>query len=141
VRVTDLASDTGASGEYAFNLAGTAEDAGTVASACVLASWSILRRYRGGHPRSYFPALAYGALENPGQWDSGVVADFTIAIAALNDILASATSGTTNLSQQCIVSYVLANAYRDTNVTFPVTGGTVSNRIRTQRRRLTSSSF
>lgn len=140
-RVTDLASDTGASGESAVNLAGTAEDAGTVASACVLASWSIARRYRGGHPRTYFPALAFGALANPGQWDAGVVSDFTAAIGNLSDVLGSASSEGTSLTGQVIVSYVLANAYRDTNITYPVTGGTVSNRIRTQRRRLTSSSF
>ena len=141
VRVTDLASDTGAVGESAVNLTGTAEDAGAVASACVLTSWSILRRYRGGHPRTYFPALAVGAQADPGTWDGGVVADFTSAIGSLNEILGTVSSTDTTLTTQCVVSYVLAKAYRTTNVTFAVSGGTVSNRIRTQRRWLTSSSF
>jgi len=141
VRATDLASDTGAVGEYPVGTAGTAEDPGTPAGCSMMVNYQIARRYRGGHPRSYFPALANGAVDTPGTWDSTVVSDFNTVLAAVFVAMNSSTSGTTDLSGQCCVSYVDDNAYRVDNLVEPVTGMSASNRIRTQRRRLTSSSF
>lgn len=141
VRLTDLATDTGAVGEGAINGAGTAEDQGSPAQCCLMVNYSIARRYRGGHPRSYFPALAIGAISTPGQWDSGVVSDFTSQVTALNAAMGSASSGPITLTGQVVVSYVDGDAWRVDNLVEPVTGLTVNNLIKTQRRRLTSSSY
>jgi hypothetical protein len=141
VRVTDLATDTGASGEHAFGTAGTATDASLSAQACVLVNYSISRRYRGGHPRTYLPALAWGALATPGTWDSGVISDTTAVMNNLATEMGTATSGTTLLSGQVCVSYRTGNAWRVVNLVEPITGLSVNGRVCTQRRRLTASSY
>jgi hypothetical protein len=66
--IIDLSSPTSAVAIDTF--AGTGTRAGTVnpAQACLVLSYEIARRYRGGHPRGYWPFGDASDLTDPGHW-------------------------------------------------------------------------
>jgi hypothetical protein len=68
VAFTDLSSDTGATYENTTVSAGTNSGGTIPGSACALVSHSILRRYRGGHPRHYLPVGQATDIETANQW-------------------------------------------------------------------------
>jgi hypothetical protein len=140
-RGTDLASSTGATAEHSVGTAGTATDSAISAQACILVNYEITRRYRGGHPRTYFPPAAWGGLASPSSWDSGILSDISGGVAAIEGVFSTATHGSTTLAGLVNVSYRTAGAPRVTPVVDPVTGYVVSGIVRTQRRRLTASSY
>ena len=73
VHAIDLSSAIGAEGDWlgadVGNLGGDPLPA-DVAQVC---SYEISRRYRGGHPRGYWPMNQAGDLNTPQQWATGVV--------------------------------------------------------------------
>lgn len=140
-RATDLTTSSSATGEHSVGTAGTASDSAISAQACAMVNYSITRRYRGGHGRTYFPPFAWGALASTATWDSGVIADLAGAVADIQTVLSSATHGTTDLAGQCLVSYRTGNAPRVDPLVEPVTGYLVNGLVKTQRRRLTASSY
>jgi hypothetical protein len=140
-RGTDLSSSTGATAEHSVGSAGTATDSGISAQACLMVNYSITRRYRGGHPRTYFPPPAWGGLTSPSDWDSGVVSDCAGAVADIQSVFSTATHGSTTLSGMVCVSYVAAKVPRVDPLVEPITGYSVGAIVRTQRRRLTASSY
>jgi hypothetical protein len=140
-RITDLSSDSGAVGEVAVGTPGTAEDDPISAQACVLINHTIARRYRGGHPRTYFPPPAWGGLATPSTWDAGIISDFTAAWLDIVGALTGFSSGTTDWTGVVSVSYRTANAPRVDPVVDPIVGSSVNGRVCTQRRRLTASSY
>lgn len=141
VRLTDLNSDTGAEGEHAVGAPGDAVDGPLSAQACLMVNLDIARRYRGGHPRVYFPPCALGALATPNTWDSGVVSDFNGAMVLLNAAFNAAGSGGTTLSGWVCPSFRTGNAWRVDNLVEPVAGWSVNGAVKTQRRRLSASSY
>lgn len=138
---TDLSATDGNVGVNSINMAGTAEDSASPAQCCVMVDYQIARRYRGGHPRSYFPAPAYGAIATPSTWDAGILTDFSAAQTAVADLEGVSTSGTITLGNLVNVSYRTANDWRVDNVVDNVVGWSVSSLIRTQKRRVTASSY
>jgi len=70
VQSTDLTSSTSGEGFSTEDAAGTRSGDPCPASACVLESLEILRRYRGGHPRIYWPLGIAGDLVNYQEWES-----------------------------------------------------------------------
>jgi hypothetical protein len=141
VRVTDLATDTGSVGESFENTTGTIDLFGVGAQMCMMVNYSIARRYRGGHPRTYYPGPAGSHLDTPQNWDSDVISAMETAVAALYGVLDTAASGTTDLSGQVCVSYQDGDAWRVDNLVESITEAIVSGAVRTQRRRLTASSY
>jgi hypothetical protein len=142
VRVTDLTTLTGSEGTHAFNLAGTdTVNVPMPASACVLVDHTISRRYRGGHPRTYYPALSALQYSAPNHWVSGAVSQMGNAVDAF------AAEASTFNEGGCVgvyvvnVSYVTGGAPRVAPVIDQITGSVVSGIIRSQRRRLTASTF
>ena len=71
VEATDLSSLTGATGLDTSTDPGTASGDPVPLSAAVVSSYVISRRYRGGHPRGYWPLGAGAVLTNPQRWDAG----------------------------------------------------------------------
>jgi hypothetical protein len=138
---TDLNTLAGASGTESLGHVGTAVDGPSPAAACVLVDWQITRRYRGGHPRTYFPAVAFGAIATPSTWNPDIITDFTTAIDTVLALDGVATSGTTVLGQLVNVSYVTADAWRVANVVDSIYGFSVSSLIRSQRRRTTATTY
>ncbi len=58
IRLTDLTTTSGAESTYSWNAPGTDEAPPLPANCCILVNQTIARRYRGGHPRQYYPAPA-----------------------------------------------------------------------------------
>jgi|SRR5580704_9795255 hypothetical protein len=140
-RVTDIATDTGASGEFADGSSGTIDEEGVGAQMCIMVNYGIARRYRGGHPRTYYPGLSNTYLESPQAWSPAGVAGLSAAAGDLQAALGSASSGSTNLTEQVCVSYATANAPRVDPLVETITDYVVNGAIKTQRRRLTASSY
>lgn len=141
VRVTDLDTVTGAVGSHTFGGAGTGASVEMPANCCALVNHTIARRYRGGHPRTYYPAPSDNAYIQPNSWSTEFVSALGAAEAAYalecTEFLDSGCQGVYNVN----VSYVTAGADRVAAVVDQITGSIVSGTIRTQRRRLTASSF
>ena len=101
----DLSSSTGAVAELTDSTAGTGAAEIVPPGTAVVSSYEISRRYRGGHPRSYWP-LGLGAdLQNDGTWTSGFVSSCQSAIDTVIDSLPAATHGSTTIVNQVNVSY------------------------------------
>ena len=73
--VTDLTSPTAGYGEHASTTAGTRGGGILGANDCVVVSYGILRRYRGGKPRSYWPFGSETDILDPQDWDSTLLTD------------------------------------------------------------------
>jgi hypothetical protein len=67
---------------------------------------TVLRRYRGGKPRSYWPFGTYSDLANPSQWSTTYITAVTTAMDAfLAHMLAITESGTSLTSQVNVSLY------------------------------------
>ena len=141
VRVTDLTTDTGSEGTWAGAAPGTGSGFMLPAGCCVLMDHTIGRRYRGGHPRTYYPACSDTEYIAPASWSSTVISTMTSAEAAYaleaSTFSESGCEGTYNVN----VSYVTAGAPRVAPVIDQITGSVCSAIVRSQRRRLTASSY
>lgn len=87
VTVTDLSSMAEASGEAPMAVVGTRTGTPLPAGACVVASFRVNRRYRGGKPRNYLPWLTSTDLESTLLWKT---TSQTAAESAVSDYVAKA---------------------------------------------------
>lgn len=134
--VIDLATLTGAIGSNTTAITGTAASSATVPnSACQVVSWKIALRYRGGHPRTYFPYSSSTALINGVQLPAATVTALQTASNSFITDLNAITSGTLIFSFAA-VSYWQHKLMRPVGVPFLITAAQVHNRVDTQRRRL-----
>lgn len=144
IEMIDLSSDTGAS--YTAPLTFTGGRTGDFApsSAAVLASWDIARRYRGGHPRTYFPWGTAGTYESGSAklWDTGFIAACLAAVEVWEAAWQPTTVGATVFESLVNVSYYDITGVptpphrRTTPLVDPIVGVVVKQRICTQRKRL-----
>lgn len=103
--ITDLTSPTAAQGSNPSVIPGTRAGEPPSADACVLASQQIARRFRGGHPRTYWPLGTVNDLLNAQEWT-------TAFVTACQNGLDTLTTGTDNsvwagggVLSPCAVSY------------------------------------
>lgn len=144
VEMIDLSSSTGASQSETLTVTGTRTGDFAPSSAAVVASWTIDRRYRGGHPRSYFPFGTAGTYEAASSkfWDSGFITDVSTKLGIWVLAITGVTIGATVFEGLVNVSYVDKNLNptppyrRTTPVVDPIVAYQVRQRICTQRRRL-----
>lgn len=68
IAVTDLTSATAGYGEWVGSEAGTGDSTPSPANTCVLIRKQILRRYRGSHPRIYFPTVGGTNIADDDNW-------------------------------------------------------------------------
>lgn len=80
VTITDLSSPTAARGEWSGSIVGTKTGHSLPASAATLQSLHISRRYRGGHPRTYWPFGESEDLTDDQKWQSSYVTGVTTAL-------------------------------------------------------------
>jgi hypothetical protein len=140
----DLSSDTGASASVDFSSTGTRTGDFAPSSACVVTSWTIGRRYRGGHPRTYWPFGTAGTYESGSSklWDTGFISAVETALGVWEGVITDVTVGATVFNTLVNVSYVDKNLNPDppyrrtTPVVDVITGLVVKQRICSQRRRL-----
>lgn len=105
-RVTDMASPTGADQVSTHsNISGTNGGAALPQDTCTMAYYLNPRRYRGGHPREYWPFGSEANLADELHWDSSwVTAMFTDISNFLNGFEGSSSGGTT-VGARVMVSY------------------------------------
>src|ERR1700679_1124186 len=90
VETIDLSSDVASVATTTVSHTGTRGSAFLDAATALVASYTILRRYRGGHPRGYWPFGIETDLEDPQDWSttfltacaSGLEAFFTAVLFA-----------------------------------------------------------
>lgn len=136
VKFTDLTSTSGAQYENTTVSAGTNSGNTQPASACVLVKHSILRRYRGGHPRHYLPFGVQNDFANNISWTTGFLANCLNDIQAMITMLNSFAAGSITSLEVGNLSYVSGGAERATPVFDPFINTAVATRICSQRRRL-----
>jgi hypothetical protein len=118
VEATDLTTVTSAIGSFATSVEGTRTGTPIPAASCVVQSYEIARRYRGGHPRGYWPCGVNTDLAGSLEWSSDAIADFQPGLDAyFADALASGWGGAGTLT------HVNVSYYEGfTVVTDPITG-------------------
>jgi hypothetical protein len=82
ITLTDLTSPTSAEGFALIAADGTRAGGQLPANAAVLQSLEILRRYRGGHPRTYWPFGTDDDIATRQTWVGGSVTEFVDGLAA-----------------------------------------------------------
>lgn len=133
--VTDLSSSTAPTADSTGTAAGTREGEPIPANVAVLQQYSVARRYRGGHPRTYWPWFTASDIDTPQTWASDSVG----AAATASEIVTSApvgvTSGGFTVASQVQVSYYLAKVLRVTPVVDVIVLEGIAVEIASQRRR------
>lgn len=135
-KATDLSSPTSAAADQTDHIVGNFGGTGVTPSTCVLVNYKIARRYRGGHPRTYWPSFPNAKMATTRTWTELWSADFeTDLVAFLAEIESAAWTGAGGM-QLVNVSYFSGHAVRVTPVVDVVTAFAVSRVIATQRRRI-----
>ena len=140
----DLSSDMGASAFVANTAQGTRTGDFAPSSAAVVISGQIDRRYRGGHPRNYWPFGTAGTYLSGSSklWDTGFQSDVQSKWDTFVAGIQGTTTGGTTFTTLCSVSYYdrnlnpVAPYRRTTPVVDTIVAWTVKQRICSQRRRL-----
>jgi hypothetical protein len=135
VTAIDLASETGPSGIAAGSNAGSKVTAAQPLNCAVCWSWSIARRYRGGHPRTYIAGLVSDQVSNATTITTAAQTAHAAAAAAIRTAVNAVTTsaGTAKLAT---VHYYRNKAILETPLVSQISGVSVDTRIDSQRRRL-----
>jgi hypothetical protein len=135
--LTDLTSDTSPRVTSTPAVVGSITGPGLAANAAVGLSWPILRRYRGGHPRTYLPGVGQDVLVNAHQLQPASITAYQAAAEAFLTDVNAADSGTITQCNLGSLSYHVGGAVRTVPVFDKFVGGAiVHSRLDTQRRRL-----
>ena len=118
VELTDLNSSGGAQGLHAQSTSGIRAGTDLAGGTAVVVGYTIVRRYRGGKPRSYFPFFTSSDLTNRQTWAAGDLTALDSDLATAFTAIIGATSGTTTITEHVNVSYYEGF----TVVTSPTTG-------------------
>lgn len=151
VECTDLSTLTSAVGLWTGVQAGTATGVPVPVDSAVVVSYTIARRYRGGHPRGYWSAGEGIDLDNPQRWTPDFIGAFQTSIEAFfSAVIGAGWSGAGTLDHvnvsyfagfTVITSPTTGRArnvptLRGTPIVDPVVALVARLRIGTQRRRL-----
>ena len=101
----DLSSDTGNSAITDIAAAGTRSGTANDVALCVLLNHSIGRRYRGGHPKTFWPWGVEGDLLNNNAWESASITAFDAAWVAFLAAIVGASSGGVTITGLVNVSF------------------------------------
>lgn len=135
VDVVDLTSATSQSGTVASVHPGTRTGGGLGAQVALVSSWIAPLRYRGGHPRNYWPGGTAADLATPATWINASLTQFENGFAAFLTAINAINAGTSPV-QFGLLSYHTGHVLRPTPLFVAYTGVTVHPRLDTQRRRL-----
>lgn len=118
IDVDDLSSSTGSVGVWTGAISGTRGSAFIGAGSALVESYKIARRYRGGHPRGYFPFGIQSDLSDRNTWKGTFTAACDTGFAAFFAAVNAAGWTGAGTIKQVNVSYY----HGFTVVTNPVTG-------------------
>lgn len=147
---TSLFDNTMSQGIDAVNMPGTGSGSPALpAETAVVIAYAIARRYRGGHPRGYWPLAMSGNLASGQTWTTALVTAINAAFRAyVNGICAATYTGGTphqvNISyysgvtwhQKPSGAWVRKATLRATPIIDPVLAQNTRIRVGTQRRRM-----
>jgi len=114
----DLSSSTGAVDVTATSQTGTRAGSAVTGAACVVCSYEIARRYRGGHPRGYWVFGSDSDITDDRDWSTTLVNAVNTGIAAY--FTANAAAGWTGAGTITQVNVSYYSGF--TVVTNPITG-------------------
>ena len=135
IDLADLTNPASSAASVTVTSNGTRTGTIMPASTCIVVSWIINVRYRGGHPRSYYPFGVIADIQTSRSWTTTFVTSVNSASNAYRTALNALTvSGATY--KMAVVSYFHDNALRDVPVPYTVQSNVTHARIDTQRRRL-----
>lgn len=135
VTVTDLSSDTGFVDEEGAETVGIRTGLAIPGNVAVLASYEVARRYRGGHPRTYWPWFTITDLASPQTWEGASVTEAEDSTEAIIGAGNDAEGGGTTTLGQVMVSYTLARAPRETPLVNAIEFSVIDGLVASQRRR------
>lgn len=136
--VTDFTSDTGLVGDHVVGSVGTDSGQGLPIQVALCVNWDILRRYRGGHPKTFISAWTQERLDGPDSWSSSFLAAMNTAVAAFFTAFSSISitrGGTTIVLEPVNRSVFTAHAERPSLVLDPLEGFRIQPITASQRRR------
>lgn len=140
--VIDLTSDVTASGSHAQDVPGTRTGISFPNQVCGVVSYKINRRYRGGHPRTYWPVGVQPDTTNGNLWSSSFLPLLNNGGSAFVGNVNAIQYSSNPLQHGCLSYYIRDpnrpghSMLRDTPVFFPTQTVVAHSRIDTQRRRL-----
>lgn len=153
VDLTDLTSSTAAIGEDTTGSVGALGDTLATPAACVLEHKTIGRRYRGGHPRTYWPGVAsLATLGSNGRtltatevtnWEDAINAYYA---GITTDVVADSATNCLFFAEVCVHYFANGGSklkppvYLDPPTVDGITARGIEPNIATQRRRLRRSS-
>jgi hypothetical protein len=106
VDLTDLTSPTSAVGESTHStIAGTRGDSDNPSPLCATTIYGVSRRFRGGHPKSYWPFGVSGDLGSYNRWSSGFITAVDAGVQALITECLTSTHGGVAITDWVCVSY------------------------------------
>lgn len=135
VDLADLTNPAASAVNTTANVPGTRAGGGLPAQVAHVSSWQINVRYRGGHPRTYWPWGVVTDLGTTRSWTAGFLTSAGTASAAWRTAINALTHGTTTY-RMVSVSRFVGNTLRPTPLVFTVNGVSNHGRIDTQRSRL-----
>lgn len=155
VDVLDIASLTGASGQWTGNNAGTDSSSALPAQTATNVEYNIARRYRGGKPRMFLPPPGSASLSNPDKFTTTFVDQVNTDMAAFMAALEALSIGAMGTLAHVNLSYYkgftnITNSsgreravptYRDTALLDTVSGYATKSVIGSQRRRRTATTY
>jgi hypothetical protein len=147
--VTDLANTDGAVGVAQASHPGTDIRAPVPENTCTLMSLKINARYRGGHPRIYFPPMTTGVAQDSKSWTATAATNFNNTMLNMLNSLPGYATGPVTVGQQVALSYVKGHTwqqdqhgnwkrmptYRSTPLPIVISSWVTSQKMATQRRR------
>jgi len=136
VTARDLGPSPAQDGIDTTLVAGTLAGGLVTAETATLINFVIGRRYRGGHPRVYWPLGNSTVMLDMTHWTTAQTANVSTGFAALINAVVAGGSGTPTITGLCSVSYYFGKALRPTPVVDPVIAWKVSQIPASQRRRM-----
>ena len=109
IRVTDMASDTAGDGTAACDITGVRDPPTLPASIAAVANYTIDRRYRGGHPKGFWPFGNSGDLQTAQSWTESALTSWLTAVQAFFAAVQGVSAGGSTLESHAVVSYYLGN--------------------------------
>jgi hypothetical protein len=115
--ITDLSSATGAIGTATLNTTGTG-GAPMPPQNCFVTSYATALRYRGGHPKTFWPLGYEALLAANGQWSTAGISAMLNAVQLVINTPVGHQYGSTDIVNHIWISYY----HGHTVVTSPTTG-------------------
>jgi hypothetical protein len=155
VDVLDIASDTGASGQWTGHNVGGETNTAVPSQVAVNIEFGIARRYRGGKPRMFLPGPSMAQMQDSAHWTTGYVSSVQTAVGAFFTAVEALSIGAVGQLTHVNLSYYksftnvtnssgrtrAAPKYRDVALVDTIESYIVKAVVGSQRRRRTATTY